>query len=31
LSIKQVRENLKIKGKTLVNELLFYLNAGGKV
>jgi hypothetical protein len=29
LTTKQVRDNLKTKGKALVNELLFYLNAGG--
>ena len=29
LNVRKVRENLKGKGKALVAELMFYLNAGG--
>jgi hypothetical protein len=31
MTIKTVRDNLKTKGPGLINELLFYLNAGGTV
>jgi hypothetical protein len=31
LTVKDVRDNLKTKGKDLLKELLFYLNSGGAV
>lgn len=31
LTVKDVRDNLRTKGKDLLNELLFYLNAGDTV